>query len=144
MTQQLLLPSTKEVFNKSEKSKESFFVKMPADIMHYVHVPNYKPEYNYLYAIIVDYYNVDYGYAYPTEWQISRRYGKGIQTVRTHLRALESFGLIKISKPKGNKIYVPYKPLSKRELFEKCPEAQKKFTDNKQAEDAERRRGGRI
>ncbi|WP_419893793.1 helix-turn-helix domain-containing protein [Oceanobacillus kimchii] len=116
---------------------------MPADLIHYVHAPGYRPEYNYLYAIIVNYYNVKYGYAYPSEWKISRAYGKGIQTVRTHLRALESYGLIKIIKPTGNKRYIPYKPLTKEKLFEKCPDARENYLKSIQAEDAEKERGGR-
>lgn len=143
MTQQKL-KSSKQVFDKSEKSEGEFFVKMPSDLINYVHVPDYRPEYSYLYAIIVDYFNPDLGYAYPTEWQISRKYGKGIKTVRTHLRFLESVGLIKIAKPYANKLYIPYKPLSQAELFKACPDAEANYKANIEAEAAEKKRTGRA
>ncbi|MGP4072639.1 helix-turn-helix domain-containing protein [Piscibacillus sp. B03] len=139
------LRGTEQVFDKTEKSKEDFFVKMPYDLMHYVHLPGYKPQFNYPYTILVDFYNADYGYAFPTEHQIARKYGvKSVKTVRKHLRFLEDVGLIKIAKPNGNKIYVPYKPLSQEELFRQCPQAAERYREFIAEEDAEKRRGGRV
>ncbi|MCM3093831.1 MULTISPECIES: helix-turn-helix domain-containing protein [unclassified Cytobacillus] len=141
--QKIEIKGTGKVFNKKEKQSDTFFVKMPSDLMHYVHIPGYEPEYNYLYTILVDYYNPDQGYAYPTEPQICRKYGKKEKAVRRHLAVLERVGLIKSSKPKANKIYVPYQPLSKEELFEKCPEARRSYLDYVKAEDAEKARDRR-
>lgn len=135
-----ILEGTKEVFNKAIKSEKEYFVKMPSELMNYVHVPGYKPEYNYLYTIIVDYYNVELGYAYPTEWQLARKYGKGVQTVRKHLRFLEKVGLIKITKRGLNKLYIPYKPLGQADLFKACPEARDRYNAIIQAEEAEKER----
>jgi len=137
-TQTITLEGTKHPFNKAEKGEDKYFVKMPSDLMHYVHIPGYKPEYNYLYTILVDFYNVDFGYAFPTEWKIGRVYGKqDPKTVRNHLRVLERVGLISIHKPRGNKIYVPYEPLSREELFKVCPEAQKSYEEHIRKEQAE-------
>lgn len=132
-----------KVFDKTKAEEGAFFVKMPSDLMNYVHVPGYKPEYSYLYTIIVDYYNADYGYAFPTEWQISRYYGKGVKTVRNHLKKLEDFGLIKIQKPRRNNVYIPFKPLSQEELFRVCPEARQNYSKTFQDEAAEYEREAR-
>lgn len=137
---QLKIKSSGQVFDKKENGEGEFFVKMPSDLINYVHVPGYMPEYSYLYTILVDYFNSDLGYAYPTEWQLSRKYGKSIKTVRGHLRKLEEVGLIKIAKPYANKLYIPYKPLSQAELFKECPEAEAKYRANLAAEAAEKER----
>jgi hypothetical protein len=144
MSQQLIT-GTGKVFNKKEKNEDSFFVKMPSGLMNYIHIPGYEPEYNYLYTIIVDFYNADQGYAYPTEHQIARRYGKKEKAIRRHMAVLERVGLIKTSKSNGNKIYVPYQPLTKEELFEKCPEACRSYLDyiNAEAVDKARDRRGK-
>lgn len=136
MKQQFLVGSM-QVFNKQVNTKGEYFVKMPSDLMNYVHVPKYRPELSYLYAVIVDYFNADLGYAYPTEWQISRRYGKSIKTVRRHLVELQSFGLVKITKVGRNNRYVPFKPLNKADLFEKCPAAETKYREELAKESAE-------
>lgn len=136
------IEGTGKVFDKSKNAAEGeFFVKTPSNLFNYVHVPGYKPEYSYLYSIIIDYFNSDLGYAYPTEWQIARKYGKkDVKTVRTHLRFLESVGLLKIAKPYGNKLYIPYKPLNQAELFKACPEAEANYKEAIRKEEAEKER----
>lgn len=136
----LKIEGTGEVYNKSKNAEGEFFIKMPSNLMNYVHVPGYKPEYNYLYAIIVDFYNVEQGYAYPNEWQLSRKYGKGTRTVREHINALVRFGLIKKFKRGLNNCYVPLQPLSQEKLFKVCPEAERKYKDEieKEAEEFKR------
>lgn len=129
-----------KVFDKTKAEEGAFFVKMPSDLMNYVHVPGYKPEYSYLYTIIVDYFNSDEGYAYPTKWQISRYYGKGIKTVGKHLDKLKEFGLIKIRKYGRNNVYIPFKPLSQEELFRVFPEARKNYSKTFQDEADEYKR----
>lgn len=132
---------TGKVFDKSKQLADKYFVKMPADLMLYVHVPGYKPEYNYLYTIIVDFYSTKEGYAYPTEWQIARKYGKkDPKTVRGHLRALERVGLIGIYKPFKNKLYVPLEPLPKDELFKACPSAAENYRSYIRKEESEKER----
>ncbi|MFD2923881.1 hypothetical protein [Halobacillus naozhouensis] len=141
--QKPVIKGTDKVFDKTNKAESDYFVKMPSDLMNYVHVPGYKPQFNYLYTILVDFYNADMGYAYPTEYQLSRRYGvKAVKTIREHLRFLERVGLIKIVKPRANKVYVPYKPLTQAELFKRCPEASKSYNEFIQAETEEKKRTG--
>lgn len=143
MTQQSgeTLEGTGKVFNKSEKQAEGeFFTKMPSNLFNYVHVPGYKPEFSHLYAIIVDCFNTDYGYAFPSEWQISRMYGKGVKTVRTHLRKLEQYGLLRIVKTNRNKRYIPLQPLDKETLFKACPKAKENYLASIKAEDEEEKR----
>jgi hypothetical protein len=141
--QKITIKGTGKVFNKLDTSIGLHFVKMPSDLMNYVHVPGYEPEYNYLYTIIVDFYNADHGYAYPTEHQIARRYGKKEKAIRRHMAVLDRLGLVKVEKPNGNKIYIPYQPLSQEELFEKCPEARRSYLDYINAETAEKTRDRR-
>ncbi|MFC4387753.1 helix-turn-helix domain-containing protein [Gracilibacillus marinus] len=140
MTVPMKLKSSGEIFDKTKlasATSDTLYVKLPSGLFNYVHVPGYKPEYSHLYSIIVDFYNVNYGYAFPTEWQIAKVYGKSIKTVRNHLRQLERLGLILIIKNSRNKMYVPLKPLTKEQLFIECPEAERRLLEIEEAEKQE-------
>lgn len=140
MSDTIKLRSSGEIFDKTKlasAASDTTYVKLPSGLFNYVHVPGYKPEYSHLYSIIVDFYNANYGYAFPTEWQIAKVYGKSIKTVRHHLRQLERLGLILIIKNSRNKMYVPLKPLTKDQLFAECPEAERRLLKIEEAEKQE-------
>ncbi|MGX5467598.1 helix-turn-helix domain-containing protein [Bacillus toyonensis] len=127
-----------KVYDKTKA--EGTFLRLPSEIRHYIFMKGYKAEFNYLYGLIVDYYNADKKCAYPSQYTLSKYYGKDETTVRRHLAVLEKVGLIKIignGKGKGN-FYIPLMPLTQEELFRKYPDAAAKY--NKVTEDKERQR----
>ncbi|NSL51715.1 helix-turn-helix domain-containing protein [Calidifontibacillus erzurumensis] len=128
------------VFNKSEKLEDSFFIKLPSNLKWYIYIDGYKAEMNYLYALIVDYYNADEGCAYPSMLRLSREYGKTEPTTRAHLQTLKDVGLIDFTDIRGKKYYVPFIPLDQEELFRQFPEAEEKYKIALQKEEQERKR----
>ncbi|PEB54188.1 hypothetical protein CON65_16575 [Bacillus pseudomycoides] len=126
------------VYDKTKA--EGTFFRLPSELRHYIFMKGYKAEMNYLYALISDAYNVNRGCAYPSQYTLSKYYGKDETTVRRHLAVLEKVGLVRIignGKGKGN-FYKPLVPLTQEELFRKYPDAAAKF--NKVTEDKERQR----
>ncbi|PEF24964.1 helix-turn-helix domain-containing protein [Bacillus pseudomycoides] len=126
------------VYDKTKA--EGTFFRLPSELRHYIFMKGYKAEMNYLYGLIVDYYNAEKKCAFPSQYTLSKYYGKDETTVRRHLAVLEKVGLIKIignGKGKGN-FYIPLVPLTQGELFRKYPDAAAKY--NKVTEDKERQR----
>ncbi|HDR7382381.1 hypothetical protein CN575_16755 [Bacillus wiedmannii] len=126
------------VYDKTKA--EGTFFRLPSELRHYIFMKGYKAEMNYLYALIVDAYNANKGCAFPSQYTLSKYYGKDETTVRRHLAVLEQVGLVKIignGKGKGN-FYQPLVPLTEKELFRKYPDAAAKF--NKVTQDKERQR----
>lgn len=126
------------VYDKTKN--EGTFFRLPSELRHYIFMKGYKAEMNYLYGLIVDYYNAEKKCAFPSQYTLSKYYGKDETTVRRHLAILEKVGLIKIignGKGKGN-FYQPLVPLTQGELFRKYPDAAAKY--NKVTEDKERQR----
>lgn len=130
----------KEVYDKTKA--EGFFFRLPSEIENYVYLPKFKAEMCFLYALIADYYNTDYGYAYPTENILSLRYGKNEKTTRLHLEILAGYDLIKIIRGISgeNKRYVPYKPRKLEELFALFPLARENYESRHKKADEEIRR----
>src|SRR5690606_2516720 len=96
------------------------FIPLPSDAKHYVHHPKVTPDMLFLYAIIIDYYNVEKGFAFPAEETLSIDYGRATNTVSKHLDILKEVGLIDFP-DKG--YYVPLKPLNVDEFYATFPEA---------------------
>ncbi|WP_336883848.1 hypothetical protein [Priestia koreensis] len=118
------------VFNKAEKQEDTFFIKMPSDLTHYVHLKDYHAEISYLYLIIVDFFNVKLGYAFPNIDQIAVKYGKSKETTRKHLAILKKYELIGVidTEEKGH-AYVPYVPLTSDEFYDKYTDAFNNYRD---------------
>ncbi|WP_096189991.1 helix-turn-helix domain-containing protein [Evansella halocellulosilytica] len=131
--------SSQNVFDKSERREGEFFIKLPSNLRWYIFVPGYRAEYNYLYALIVDFFSAKKGYAYPSVLRLAREYGKTEKTTSTHLRALKDAGLIDYPED-GRRYYVPLEPLSQEELFRVCPEAERNYRKALEKEAAERER----
>lgn len=92
-----------------------------------------------IYVKLLQLYNSDYGYAFPTIPQLMNYTRIGSKsTIDNSLDRLEEVGLIQKSKAnRGNNIYVVYKPLSKSEIYsffpdkvEQLKEFENKLTDN--------------
>lgn len=112
------------VYNKVNPSADGTYTPLPSDAMHYVHHPKMTPDMLFLYALIIDYYNVDEGFAFPAEETLSIDYGRATNTVSKHLDVLKKVGLIDFPE-KGH--YVPLKPLSSAEFYAEFPEAWERY-----------------
>ncbi|WP_404351642.1 helix-turn-helix domain-containing protein [Sutcliffiella horikoshii] len=111
----------RKIFDKSKlKENETKFIPLPSDIRHYIHHPKITADMMYLYGLIVDYYNVNEGYAYPTLYTLEVSYGKVRDTISKHLDVLKDVGLIDFPE-KGT--YFPLVPLPENEFFVRYPEA---------------------
>jgi DNA-binding transcriptional ArsR family regulator len=94
-----------------------------------------------LYSLIIDYYNVEEGHAYPSIETLALRYGKTADTTSRHLDDLKAVGLIDFEE-KG--FYVPLVPLKELEFYSEYPEAwesyKKKATRSNSRREASRER----
>lgn len=135
-----MINGTGRKFDKHH-SDEVFFAKLPTDITHYLYVPGFRGDLAYLYAIFVDFYNSEYGYAFPTQEQLALKTGKSTQSVRADIKRLKAAGLISIKtfSDRSNKAYVPLVPLNQEELWRECPEAERNYRKAIAKLDEERR-----
>ncbi|MBM7838345.1 DNA-binding transcriptional ArsR family regulator [Alkalihalobacillus xiaoxiensis] len=130
-----------KVYVKTEPMDDSFFIKLPSNLAHYVYISGYKAEMNYLYALIVDHFSVEKGFAYPSQLRLARLYGKDLKTLRNHLRKLREVKLIDYEEEAPTKVYVPLVPLTQEELWAQAPEAERRYKDVVKKESDERMRG---
>lgn len=131
-----------KVFNKNNPGSDGKkFIPLSSNVRHYIYHENMDASKLYLYALIVDYYNVNLGYAYPSHERLAVDYGKTSKTTGKHLRDLKKVGLIKIP-AKGK--YVPLEPLSQEEFYKAYPKAWENYkkilatSEKRQAEDLAR------
>jgi len=106
--------------NKRNPGEQGTFIPLPSDARHYVHHPKVTPDMLFLYALIIDYYNVEKGFAFPSEETLSVDYGRATNTVSKHLDILREVGLIDFPS-KGH--YVPLAPMDAAEFYAAYPEA---------------------
>lgn len=116
-----------KVFRKAKGAYKGNFIKLPSNLKHYVYHPKYKAEMSYLYTLIIDYFNEEYGYAWPSTHRLAMEYGKAEKTVRTHLNVLEELRLIQKRRGLLGNSYRPYEPLDEDEFFEVFPDAKKAY-----------------
>ncbi|AZV45181.1 hypothetical protein BAOM_4602 [Peribacillus asahii] len=112
---------TRKVFNKrtpAEGGKN--FIALPNDACHYVHHEKMSADKLFLYALIIDYYNLEEGFAFPSIETLAVAYGKAPDTTSKHIDDLKAVGLIDFPY-KGR--YVPLIPLSATEFYAEFPEA---------------------
>jgi DNA-binding transcriptional ArsR family regulator len=129
------------VFDKSKRREEGkHFVKIPSELVHhYTYHPDFKAEHSYLYAIIVDYYNADEGYAYPNRDTLAMRYGKNPKTLDAHLAKLKGLDLMKVVvREDGKNVYIPLEPLAENDFYLKYPEALEEYKRRLKYRDTER------
>lgn len=112
-----------------KRAKEGTFIRVPTDIRNYVYIDGYKAEMSYLYALIVDYYNAEMGYAFPSLYTLARDYGKAESTLCKHIEMLEKVELIQVKNNGLGRVnfYRPLTPLPKEELFHKFPKAAQNY-----------------
>lgn len=111
------------------------FIPLDSDAKHYVHHPKMNPSLLFLYALIVDKYNVEEGRAYPSIEGLSVEYGVSPTTTDKHVEILKEVGLIDYPE-KGS--YVPLEPLSAADFYEQFPEAWERYKKARTASEKRR------
>lgn len=132
---------TRFPINKTNPGREGTFIALPSDARHYVYHPKMTPAKLYTYAILIDLFNENKGYAFPSQESLAFYINVSPTTINTHIRDLKAVGLLYV--PIRNQ-YIPLQPLSQEEFFEDFPEAKKvyleklKFRDSRQNDAAMR------
>ncbi|MDM5339690.1 helix-turn-helix domain-containing protein [Fictibacillus enclensis] len=117
--------TNRKVFDKHSPTKdEKFFIPLPSDALHYIHHDRISADKLFLYALIIDHYNPDHGYAFPSVERLSVMYGKAPDTTSRHLDDLKAAGLIDFPE-KG--MYVPLVPQKNEEFYKDNPQAWKNY-----------------
>src|SRR5690625_534120 len=101
----------------------------------YVHHPEFNATTRLVYDLLFDYWNPEYGYAFPTHYDLARAGGISVGTVANHIKRLTELDLIEQKKsPYGNKrnnVYYIKKPInSLEEFFDRFPEARERYYEN--------------
>lgn len=111
----------RQIFDKKKPTEgDKTFIAFPCDARHYVHHDRMAGEKLYLYALIIDYYNAEDGFAFPSIETLAVKYGKAPDTTSKHVEDLKAAGLIDYPQ-KGH--YIPLVPLSEDEFFKQFPKA---------------------
>ena len=105
------------------------FEMLPSSLFKYLELGVIKQSEFVLYVKLLQLYNVDYNYAFPTITQLMIYTGIGSKaTVHKSIDTLEKVGLIgKFKSVRGNNNYVVFKPLDEEELCESVPTEVEKF-----------------
>lgn len=126
----------REVFDKENPGADGRnFIPLSSNAKHYIHHDKMDAGKLFLYGLIVDYYNVDKGVAWPSLERLAVDYGKTSKTTGNHLKDLREVGLILIV---GRGQYVPLEPLGEDEFYRAYPKAWENYT--KALETSEKRR----
>lgn len=85
----------------------------------YTQHPDFNGNVRLIYDLIFDYWNPDYGYAYPTISKLAEDSGLGESTVKRCINTLTALDLIekRPSPVSTNNVYVPLKPVATIEEF---------------------------
>src|SRR5690625_3630660 len=126
----------RKVFDKENPGADGRkFIPLSSNAMHYIHHDKMDASKLLLYALIVDYFNVNEGVAWPSLERLAVDYGKTSKTTGNHLKDLREAGLI-LTVGRGR--YVPLEPLSAEEFYKEHPKAWENYT--KARETSEKRR----
>jgi len=111
-------------FDEPRKDGQFSFVKVDKRLMKaYQYLPGFDADAVLVYLLIVDLYNENYGYAFPTLYNISIQLNMKNHRRDKALKTLEKYGLIETWKmDSGNKVYIPKEPLPLEELVNQYPE----------------------
>jgi DNA-binding transcriptional regulator YhcF (GntR family) len=93
----------------------------------YTQHPDFNGNVRLIYELLFDHWNPDYGYAFPTIWQLAEESGLGEATVKRCIKTLEKLDLIekRRSSVAQNNIYIVKKPVRTiEELKAKFPEVE--------------------
>lgn len=106
---------------------ERGFTQVPNAVSrHYNYYPQFNGNTSNVYAVILSYFNADYGYAFPTQLQLAQAVNMTEKTVGKHVKVLAEVGLINVHKNGryGNQYYTFNKPIEHADsFFDKFPTA---------------------
>lgn len=98
------------------------FEKVSTDIFNYVQLGLIKCVDVVLYIKYLEMYNPNFGYAFPTIYQLEDYLNMSRTSIMNANKRLVAVGLLKIGKYKqNNNIYIPLQPLSKEDLYKQVP-----------------------
>jgi len=104
---------------------EGNFVQVPMDLFSYLELGLISKTDAVVYIKLLDLFNENYGYAYPTISQLRMMTNtRSKSTMDNTLDSLERVGLVKRLNLSGrmNNAYIVYKPLNKNELLQYLPD----------------------
>lgn len=106
------------------------FEKVSTDIFYYVQLGLIKQNDVVLYIKYLELFNEDYGYAFPTIYQLQDYLNISRASIMDSNKRLVEAGLLKIDKhKKNNNIYLPLQPLPKNELAKQVPQKLKELEE---------------
>lgn len=121
MSKEIVTQARTTAYNKLNPSEDGkTFIPMPSDLRHYIHHDLMTADKLFLYTILVDYYNISLGYAFPSHETLAVDCGKTSKTVGRYIKDLQAAGLLLV--PSKGK-YVPLAPLDRDSFFEAFPSA---------------------
>jgi len=107
----------------------NYFEQVPAELFDYIQLGLITHTDMVIYIKLLQLYNPNYGYAFPTIDQLRSYTRTGSKaTIHSSIRRLCEVGLIKKGKTSGgNNIYVVYKPLDTVDLYNAVPDKVEQF-----------------
>ncbi|MFC4103616.1 helix-turn-helix domain-containing protein [Paenibacillus xanthanilyticus] len=120
----------------------SRFVKVPYELLfRYTLLPKYKAEMSTLYALLIHYFNVETGYAWPNVDTLALSYGKSVRTTSEHLAILEEYGLLSACYDGNKKLFRPLAPIEdEAEFYRQYPAAEAERKRRETVREVERKR----
>ncbi|MDR9792694.1 hypothetical protein Q8A72_06855 [Aeribacillus pallidus] len=88
----------------------------------YTRLPDFKPDHALMYIVLMSYWNVEKGYAFPTKAELALRLNCGINKPAALAKVLEKYELIRCvprhkERVGSNDIYYVYTPITNEKEF---------------------------
>lgn len=126
-------------------SKKGNFTQAPNAIWRlYTRLPDFKSDHALMYVVLMDYYNDEYGYAFPTRWTLAERLNCGENKPGELAKVLKKYELIDYDRKgkRTNNVYYLLAPISDEEKFyAKWPQAKEHYEKKKAMFDERRKQG---
>lgn len=109
----------------------------------YTQHPKFNGNVRLVYEVLLDYWNAEYGYAFPDQWELALITGMSKSSIKNYLRVLQELELIEVGKSnignKLNNVYYIKQPINNLdEFFKKFPEAKENYEKRVKALEAEK------
>lgn len=130
MTSKTVIKGT-GVICKGQRKLMGNFEQVPMELFDYVQLDLISHTDMVVFEKLLQFYNTDLGYAYPTIPQLMFHTNVGSKaTIHSSLKTLEDVGLIQRARgSRGNNIYEVYMPLDKEVLYKRVPNRVKKLKE---------------
>lgn len=95
----------------------------------YTQHPRFNGNARLIYELLLDYWNEEYGYAFPDQWELAIESGMSVSTVGRSIKALEDLRLIEKKRSpigRNNNVYYINKPIDNiTDFYKAFPEIEK-------------------